>query len=206
VVDCTRVVYDSEDDNVITRLPETQPKSVMLTFDDGPARALTEILDILKQEEVQAAFFWQSRLLHPKRPWKRVLDEGHLIGSHSTHHKNLARLSYEGQLADLSSSIKKIDGVTGQETKYFRPPFGQYNEDTIAAAQELGMKTVMWRISSMDWELIENPGQIIRYVIDNLEDRAIILLHELPQTVIILPELIRQIKQHGFQFQLLDSF
>ncbi|RIW37307.1 polysaccharide deacetylase family protein [Bacillus salacetis] len=178
----------------------------MLTFDDGPARALPAILDILRSEEVQAVFFWQTRLLHSSRPWKRVLDEGHLVGSHSTKHRNLTRLSFEEQLADLSSSKRIISEITGQDVKYFRPPFGQYNNDTISAASVLGMETMMWRIASMDWETADNPGQIIKYVTDHLENKAIILLHELPQTVQILPELIREIKQRGFQFRLPDSF
>jgi peptidoglycan/xylan/chitin deacetylase (PgdA/CDA1 family) len=196
-------VYDSQDQNVITTLNKNGQKAVMLTFDDGPGRALPEILDILRTENVQAGFFWQSRLLHPKRPWKRVIDEGHLIGTHSTNHRNLARLSYEEQLADLSRSKKAITDLTGQDVEYFRPPFGQYNDDTIAAAAEIGLQTVMWRISSMDWELQDDPQQILTYVTESLEDGAIILLHELPQTVKILPALIQQIKEQGFQFQIL---
>jgi peptidoglycan/xylan/chitin deacetylase (PgdA/CDA1 family) len=196
-------VYDSQDQNVITTLNKTGQKAVMLTFDDGPGRALPEILDILRTENVQAGFFWQSRLLHSKRPWKRVIDEGHLIGTHSTNHRNLVRLSYEEQLADLSRSKKAITDLTGQDVEYFRPPFGQYNDDTIAAAAEIGLQTVMWRISSMDWELQNDPQQILTYVTESLEDGAIILLHELPQTVKILPALIQQIKEQGFQFQIL---
>ncbi|EDL66341.1 polysaccharide deacetylase [Bacillus sp. SG-1] len=177
----------------------------MLTFDDGPGRALPEILDILEKEDVKAGFFWQSRLLHHQRPWKRALDSGHLIGTHSCNHKNLTRLSFEEQLADLSRSKEAISKVTGQNVTYFRPPFGQFNEDTIAAASELGMHTVMWRIASMDWELKNDPDQIKTFIMDHLEDKAIILLHELPQTVKILPSLIRQIKQQGYHFQLLGS-
>ncbi|WP_409250837.1 polysaccharide deacetylase family protein [Bacillus sp. SCS-153A] len=174
----------------------------MLTFDDGPGRSLPEILDILEKEDVKAAFFWQSRLLHHKRPWKRALSSGHLIGTHSCKHKNLVRLSYEEQLEDLSKSMKTIRHITDQDVRYFRPPFGQYNEDTIEAAKNLGMKTILWRVSSMDWELEDDPDQIIKYVMDHLEDKAIILLHELPQTVKILPSLIQQIKEQGFQFRI----
>ncbi|WP_456274620.1 polysaccharide deacetylase family protein [Bacillus sp. AK031] len=205
MVDCTRVVYDSTDENVITHLNDAREKTVMLTFDDGPARVLRQILDILKKEQVQAVFFWQSRLLHHQRPWKRVLDEGHIIGNHSTNHKNLTKLSQKEQYHDLAQCQSWIQQVTGQKPNYFRPPFGQYNQDTLTAAGELGMKTVMWRIASMDWELQHDSAQILKYVLDNLEDGAIILLHELPQTVKVLPELIRRIKEKGFQFGVLDA-
>jgi peptidoglycan/xylan/chitin deacetylase (PgdA/CDA1 family) len=205
VVDSTRVVYDSTDENVLTNLDERGEKTVMLTFDDGPGRVLPQILDILKQEHVHAVFFWQSRLLHHQRPWKRVQDEGHLIGNHSTNHRDLTKLSQEEQYRDLAGCQSCIEQVTGQKPIYFRPPFGQYNQDTLSAAGELGMMTVMWRISSMDWELQDDPGQILTYVLDNLEDGAIILLHELPQTVKVLPEMIRGIREKGYKFGIFNA-
>jgi peptidoglycan-N-acetylmuramic acid deacetylase len=206
VADKTCVVYDTADDNVITELKREKGstgKKVMLTFDDGPGKALPEILDILKKENAEAMFFWQSRLLHQKRPWKRVLEEGHVIGSHTRGHPNLAALNEEEQFRELLYSKMKIEKITGQAVKYFRPPFGQYNEHTITAANRLGMEIVMWKIASLDWELKEEPLKIIEYVQENLQDRAIILLHELEQTVKILPELIRIIKAEGYEFCLL---
>lgn len=178
-------------------------KTVVLTFDDGPGRVLPEILDILKKENVPAVFFWQSRLLYPQRPWKRVIEEGHQIGTHSSKHSNYVNLSPNEQVQDLSSSKTKIESIIGQEVKLFRPPFGQYNEHTIAAAKQLGLSTIMWRISAMDWELKEQPEQIIANVIENLEEGAIILLHELTQTVEALPALIAEIRNKGYEFSLL---
>jgi peptidoglycan/xylan/chitin deacetylase (PgdA/CDA1 family) len=178
-------------------------KTVVLTFDDGPGRVLPEILDILKEEKVPAAFFWQARLLYPKRPWKRVMDEGHMIGTHSAKHNNLVNLQLNEQHQDLLYSKSKIESITGQEVKYFRPPFGQYNNDTISSAKKLGLTPVMWRISSMDWELKDRPEQIITNVTDNLEDGAIILLHELPQTVEALPDLIAEVRRKDYEFTLL---
>lgn len=199
-------MYSSDDADVLISI-QTKPfnKKVILTFDDGPGRVLPEILDILKEETVPAIFFWQSRLLYPNRPWKRVLDEGHLIGTHSTKHANLVNLPFQEQYRDLLNSKRKIETITGQEVRYFRPPFGQYNHDTILAARDLGLIPVMWRISSMDWELKDRPEQIIANITDNLEDGAIILLHELPQTVEALPDLIAEIRGKGYGFSLLTG-
>ncbi len=196
-------MYDSLDQNVITSGEKGAKKTVILTFDDGPGRVLPKLLDILKKEEVQAMFFWQSRLLYKERPWKRVLDEGHLIGTHSCKHPNLTKLSYTEQFAELEYSKQKIHEITGSPVIYFRPPFGQYNLETIKAAQDLGLTTVMWRISSMDWELAYHPEEILQNVIPNLENGAIILLHELQQTVQVLPDLIKKIRAEGYEFSLL---
>ncbi|MBM7573625.1 polysaccharide deacetylase family protein [Aquibacillus albus] len=178
-------------------------KSVVLTFDDGPSSVLTQTLDILKQEDVPAIFFWQSRLLYPLRPWNRVLDEGHKIGTHTINHPNLANLTFDQQYKQLATSVSEIESITGQKVTLFRPPFGQYNRDTIKAAERLGLTTVMWRIAAIDWELKCDPEQIISNVTDHLEDGAIILLHELQQTVQVLPEIVQTIREKGYEFTLL---
>lgn len=193
-------MYDSKDPSVLTSIEAHPQKSVVLTFDDGPSSVLEPILDVLKEEKVPATFFWQSRLLYESRPWKRVLEEGHQIGTHSTKHVNLTNLSYEEQYKDLSQSVTKFETITGNKIVYFRPPFGQYNADTLSAAKALNLVPVMWRISSMDWELKNNPKQITSYVVENLEDGAIILLHELHQTLEALPTLIKTIKSMGYTF------
>ena len=58
----------------------------------------------------------------------------------------------------------------------------------------------MWKIASLDWELKNDPEKIITNVTDHLEDGAIILLHELKQTIDVLPELIKEIKAKGYHF------
>lgn len=196
-------MYDSKHPKIITRLKSTSKKNVVLTFDDGPSKVLTQILDILQKEQVPALFFWQTRLLYRNRPWQRLLAEGHQLGTHSINHPNLVKLTYQQQYRQIHSSIEKLELITGQKVTYFRPPFGQYNNDTLKIAEQLGLKTVMWRIASMDWELKTDPDQIIANVIDHLDDGAIILLHELEQTVEVLPSIIRQIKQNGYTFRLL---
>ncbi|WP_152911787.1 polysaccharide deacetylase family protein [Planococcus glaciei] len=198
-MDSSRVVYGSSNPDILTSVPGE--KSVILTFDDGPSRVLPQILDVLKQENVPAAFFWQTRLLHPERPWKRVLEDGHQIGSHTVKHSNLVNLPFEKQYKDIQNSINKIEQVTGAKVTYFRPPFGQFNADTLRAAEALDVKPVMWRVASMDWELQNNPQQVVCTVRDNLEDGAIILLHELQHTADILPDLIRAIREQGYGFK-----
>lgn len=198
-------MYDSTDSNIVikAKAERKNQKSIILTFDDGPSKVLLHILDVLQKENVPAVFFWQSRLLYPERPWKRVLDEGHVIGTHTTKHLNLVKQPYEKQYNDIRNSIKKIETITGNQISYFRPPFGQYNNDTIMVAEELKVTPVLWRIASMDWELKDNPEQIISNVVENLEDGAIILLHELTQTLEILPSLIKAVKEKGYGFSLL---
>ncbi|WP_238323408.1 polysaccharide deacetylase family protein [Planococcus antarcticus] len=198
-------MYDSTHPQIVTVRQAQSEKSVVLSFDDGPSKVLPQILDILKQQDVPAMFFWQSSLLYPARPWQRVLDEGHIIGTHSMKHRNLVQLSYEQQHQDIRNSMAHIEKTTGTSVVYFRPPYGRFNSNTLKVANALGLTTVMWRIASMDWELKSDPHKIIQYATENLEDGAIILLHELEQTVAILPQLITAIKEQGYGFSLLPT-
>ncbi|WP_112181077.1 MULTISPECIES: polysaccharide deacetylase family protein [Paraliobacillus] len=187
----------------MTKVSTLSNKTVVLSFDDGPSRVLSKILDILKKEEVPAMFFWQTRLLYPKRPWQRVIDDGHSIGSHTINHSNLCNLTYEQQYKQIKTSTTDLERITGKKVDFFRPPFGQFNSDTIRIAEELGLQTVMWRVASIDWELKCDPNQIVSNVIDYVEDGAIILLHELQQTVEVLPIIISKLKEKGYSFRLL---
>jgi peptidoglycan/xylan/chitin deacetylase (PgdA/CDA1 family) len=201
-------VYDRIDQQVITRSHELtgiREKSVILTFDDGPGRCLPHILDVLKNENVPAFFFWQTRQLHSGRPWKRLVEEGHGIGTHSCNHPDLRKMDYQEQCNQLLFSKQKIERITGQPVRYFRPPFGQYDTCTLKAVEALDLTLVMWSAASLDWELKEKPEHIISNVVSNLEEGSIILLHELPQTLLVLPELIKQIRNAGYTFTLLPD-
>ena len=201
-------MYDSQNPEILASVPNRNAgrKTVILTFDDGPSRVLPDILDVLKETETPAVFFWQSRLLHKERPWKRVLSEGHQIGTHTVKHKNLTdKMTQQEQYDELKKSTDAIERITGEPVKFFRPPYGQFNGDTLEAANRLELKTVMWRIASMDWELKDDPEQIVANVVDHLEDGAIILLHELSQTVKVLPQLIAAIKEQGYEFAVLEN-
>lgn len=198
-------MYDLKDDRWLKNRKQLGylANKVVLTFDDGPSRQLTAILNILKEKNVPAHFFWQSKLLYSSRPWKRVIEEGHDIGSHAFNHKNLITLSYQEQMQQIKNSVTKIEGITGEKVRYFRPPFGRYNEDTIDVLKELGLIPVMWEISSFDWVNKVTPENIITNVVDYTMDGSIILLHETKQTVTILSSLIDGLREKGFEFSLI---
>ncbi|OIJ13885.1 polysaccharide deacetylase [Anaerobacillus arseniciselenatis] len=198
-------MYDLKDSRWITNYNQLKPadRKIVLTFDDGPSRHLESFLNILSEKDCKAVFFWQSRLLHKDRLWKRVLQEGHQIGAHSINHKNLAKLTKEQQYKQIKNSIDKIEQITGKEVNYFRPPFGQYNEDTMSILVDLDVVPIMWEISSFDWENKATPTKIVCNVANNTRDGSIILMHELEQTVAILPDLIDRIREMRYDFTLL---
>jgi peptidoglycan/xylan/chitin deacetylase (PgdA/CDA1 family) len=192
-------VYDLKDKRWLKKIESFENK-VVLTFDDGPSRHLLPILDILKEKSVPAVFFWQSRLFHHKRPWQRLLNEGHMIGSHAHKHVNLVKLNRDKQSEMIKLGKEILEKGTGQRVQFFRPPFGQYNEETMAILKELKLTPIMWEITSYDWQYKMNSEKIVENVVNLVGDGSIILLHELGQTVSILPKLIDGIRLKGYEF------
>lgn len=198
-------MYDLKDDRWIKNGNQLKPmkNKVILTFDDGPSRQLNHILDILSEKNVPAIFFWQSRLLYKQRPWLRVINEGHIIGAHSCSHRNLCKLERAIQYKEIKKSIDMIEDTTQSKVQYFRPPYGRYNEDTMSILKDLNLTPVMWEISSYDWENKLDPDKIVCNIENHIVDGSIILLHELKQTVTVLPKLIDKVRMKGFEFTLL---
>lgn len=106
------------------------------------------------------------------------------------------------QLHDITSNKRHIEQLTGQQMRYFRPPYGQFNEDTLKALKELNVVPFLWEVAGLDWEHKENPGHIVHNILNYAEDGSVILLHELKQTLRILDELLTELKAEGYSFEL----
>jgi peptidoglycan/xylan/chitin deacetylase (PgdA/CDA1 family) len=199
-------VYDWNNHEIWTNRrnwnPQSTSKSITFTFDDGPSAVLNSVLDILNKHDVKAMFFWQSRLFHKKRPWKRVVEEGHIIGGHSLRHRDMTKLSFDEQFHDIRANKEHIEQITGQSMKYFRPPFGQFNKDTLQVLKSLNLIPFLWDVAGLDWEHKNNPHYILHNIYNHAGNGSVILLHELRQTVSILDELITVLKSDGFMFEL----
>ena len=84
-------------------------KTVVLTFDDGPAPigALKDILKTLHHEDIKAEFFViGSEVEENPRKTKMIVREGHDIQNHSWSHVNLATASEE----DRTARIWELEG------------------------------------------------------------------------------------------------
>ena len=66
-------------------LGNEEQKFIYLTFDEGYEAGYTnQILDILKENDVKAAFFLTAHYVNTQEDLvKRMIDEGHIIGNHT---------------------------------------------------------------------------------------------------------------------------
>jgi peptidoglycan/xylan/chitin deacetylase (PgdA/CDA1 family) len=106
---------------------DSKQKKVAFSFDDGPdARYTPEILDLLKQQEIQAAFFVVGNKLENNVEIIRRIDrEGHIIGGHSySHHFFFDLYPAKRMKIELEQTENRVMKITGKKMKLFRPPYG----------------------------------------------------------------------------------
>ena len=188
-------------------LGDPTKKVLYLTFDAGYENGCTEkILDILKEQQVSAAFFLVGNYLEKNADLvRRMVEEGHIVGNHTMHHYDMSKLTdkeaFSKELRDLEVLYKE---VTGQELpKYYRPPQGIYSEENLKMAQELGYKTVFWSLAYVDWNNDSQPTkeEAFRKLLPRTHPGAVVLLHSTSQTnAEILEELIGKWKEEGYTF------
>lgn len=189
-------------------LSTPQAKFVALTFDDGPDSVHTpRILDILKQKGVRATFFvLGERATNNQELIRRIVQDGHVIGSHSTQHVALNKLSYDERRKELEETNHLLAGM-GIKVQWFRPPFGAYDRRLIDLAHALGMRTVLWTVDPQDWQQEVEPEEIVRRVMGRVENGSVILLHAInPRTVTALPQIIDNLRERGFRLVTMDEW
>ena len=110
---------------------------------------------------------------------------------------------------EIMNLHKAIYEKFGYEMTYLRPPKGEYSERALNITKNLGYKTVMWSLAYDDWD--ENKQGREDYgkdkVLSNIHNGAIILLHATSKdNCNILDDLIKEIKNQGYEFKSLDEF
>jgi len=186
---------------------DTSRKVLYLTFDAGYENGSTEkILDVLKEQQIPAAFFLVGNYLEKNADLvRRMVAEGHIVGNHTMHHYDMSKLNtmdaFSKELTDLEKLYKE---TTGQEMpKFYRPPQGIYSEENLKLAQELGYKTVFWSLAYVDWNNDAQPSkeEAFRKLLPRTHPGAVVLLHSTSKTnAEILEELIGEWKEEGYTF------
>ncbi|HXQ47419.1 MAG TPA: glycosyltransferase [Caulobacteraceae bacterium] len=203
------------------------PGWVALTFDDGPDwRWTPQVLKILEDKHAPATFFviGENMQTHPGLVHREV-DDGMVVGSHTYTHPDISKIPASWMDVQLNATQRLFEVVAGRDLRLFRPPY--YGDadpstgadvDPLLRAQRLGYYIVGLRVDSSDWGSLTNghanppppPQQIVQAVLDGLARNdpetghsSIVLLHDSggdrSHTVAALPELIDQLRAHGYR-------
>ncbi|WP_285717425.1 polysaccharide deacetylase family protein [Pelosinus sp. IPA-1] len=160
---------------------------------------LPTMLNTLDENNIKITFFiggsWGKRF--PSLVTE-LANHGHELGNHTYSHPHPNALSKEKNKEQIVRTEDLVKELTTIKTTLYAPPYGEYNDTVLYAANELGYTTIMWSIDTIDWQ--RPPTEIIiSRVMKKLHNGAIILIHPTEVTAKALPELIQQIKNKGYQ-------
>lgn len=191
---------------------DTNSKVIYLTFDQGYENGNTNIiLDTLKEEDVKAAFFVVKPYIKQEGEIvKRMVDEGHLVCNHSSHHPSMASIRDKDKFKlEFTEVEEEFKNLTGKDMpKYFRPPMGKYSKFSLNETKNLGYKTIFWSFAYKDWLINDQPSEsyATEKILNGVHPGAIILLHSVSSTnTKILKNVIQELKNQGYEFKSLDE-
>lgn len=177
-------------------------KYIALTFDDGPnATTTNEVIDKLEKYGIVASFFLVGNNVNDEsaKAVKRAYDLGCEIDNHSRTHSNMTELSAEEIKAEFDYTDEKVYEITGEHTKFFRPPYIAVHQimfDNIDVPFIAG-------IGANDWEDRVTAEMRARMILKQAKDGDIILLHDAEgnsMTVEALDTIIPELQKQGYKF------
>ncbi len=173
-------------------------KLIALTFDDGPNTTTTnDILDLLDEYNAKASFFLIGTNINAESAVsvKRAYDMGMEIDNHSKSHCNMSNMSAEEMKTEISFVDEKVEDITGEKTKFFRPPFLDVSAEMYASID----LPFICGIDCQDYKGEVDAQGRADIIMNNAKDGVIYLLHDgagNQQTVdalkIAMPKLIEQ--------------
>ncbi|MEU4228045.1 polysaccharide deacetylase family protein [Nonomuraea sp. NPDC026600] len=203
---------------VISSIPTTR-KVVFLTIDDGWEQDPGFVQQVRDQRIPITAFAMRDAVEAKGTPdpaggpgqfvgagkwgYFRSLRDAHVpIENHTLTHPNLRLLGYDAQRREICGSSTIIRRELGTRPTLFRPPFGNYNTDTLRAAKNCGLKTVLL------WTATVQPGGKIAYQVPDKKLRPgdILLIHFRPNLARDFRILVDKIKRRGFELGNLQAY
>ncbi len=185
------------------------PKTMYLTFDDGPSPENTMVvLDTLKEKKIKATFFLIGENVE-RNPEvaRRIVEEGHAIGIHCYNHDyDKLYESVDSYLADFEKAKTVIYEITGVETRLFRFPGGSINaynagvrQDVIDRMTQEGYIYYDWNASLEDACRDNAPEKLLKNAKESTmgRKRVIMLAHDVVyNTTLCLEELLEQFPEY----------
>jgi peptidoglycan/xylan/chitin deacetylase (PgdA/CDA1 family) len=154
-------------------------KPLALTFDDGPSHWTPLVLDLLRDNEARATFFViGARVRERPDDVKRIVAEGHELGSHTLTHPRLTEIPEDEVRSEITGGLEAIEEVLGERPSLFRAPGFHADRRELAIVEELGLEAVFAHVDPQDWRPERDSHTIFGLVLKDLREGVIVDLHD----------------------------
>ncbi|HEY6289531.1 MAG TPA: polysaccharide deacetylase family protein [Nitrospiraceae bacterium] len=140
---------------VIKSGPPSCP-GVALTFDLCPVRKGAgydqALIDYLIEQKIPATFFMSGKWMTKHDQQVRALLQIPFfeVGTHGEVHAHLPLYSANEQKQEILGPVHLLKTKYGHDATLFRPPYGEFNDDTVNVARALGLQFILWNVESGD--------------------------------------------------------
>lgn len=196
---------------------ETDIKICYWTFDDGPTRLTSKVLDTAKELGVHVTFFTANEANESEdepEMLRREFAEGHAVANHTYSHQfaqygNLYRTT-DGLLEMIEKQDEWVYECTGFHTELFRFPGGSawakalLGTDPTEAIREAGYEWIEWSCDVYDNGVAgKTAAEIESMAVWQVKqlDIAVVLSHDWnANTIAAFPGAVKQLQNAGYVF------
>ncbi len=157
---------------------ERNDGKVALTFDCAwGADKTRSIMDEIEKNGYKCTFFATGFWIEENGELvKEIYARGHQVANHSENHPHLTKADSKTLCDEIDLTARKIENLIGEYPRYFRAPFGEYDNVLINALKERGSTCIQWSIDSLDWKGISGK-EIADRVSSKIKSGDIVLFH-----------------------------
>lgn len=158
---------------------------------------LVPMLDTLDEMGTKATFFLDGSWLNKNEQLAlEIKKRGHQIENHAYSHPNMSQLESTRARLEITKTKKLLQERLGIENRWFAPPSGDFNQQTVKLATEEGLKTVLWTVDTVDWK--KPPASAIVSKIDSkIAPGSLVLMHPTASSRDALKDMIKVIRGKG---------
>lgn len=181
---------------------------VALTFDacedNHPAGYDQNIIEILISAKAPATLFLGGKWIdsHPTEARDLATNDLFELGNHSFGHPDFTRIGTEQARQEISDTQDRLQTLTGKEAKFFRFPFGRYDQGTLDLVSSLGLSAIQWNVVTGDPDRNVSAQTIADTVAKRAAGGSIVIMHMNGRgwnTAEALPAVINDLRSRGLE-------
>ncbi len=183
-------------------------KRVALTFDACSTRRPSEydeqVTKVLLAYKAAATLFLGGKWMeeHPEHTRYLATFPQFELGNHSYVHPHFPEIPEKRMREELEKTEQILYSLTGLRSRYFRPPYGEYDQRTVQVAASLALTVIDYDLASGDPDVKFTKGVLVRYVTRTARSGSIIVMHmnrHGHHTAEALPEIVEGLRKRGFE-------